>query len=263
MNKTWVTRVMVGIALAQCLAANLCSAATSDDNLSADQIIQKSQSAYNALSSYRDEGTNVTTWANGRIETKHYRVKFARPDLYRIEWMPLPSETMVYWSDGKGDFTDFGHGVKRVEDPGSFPPGTPAEQMEERDRSINLANTGKAGEIARIFFSDSIRENQPTILSSPWVKTREPDEKAGDVACYVLSWQHYGKWTLWIGKQDFLIRQVRQVLISGGEAILLSSIHDNPAADAGGKVPNSGFTRIDVHTNIVINQKLTPSDFAH
>ena len=66
-------------------------------------------------------------------------------------------------------------------------------------------------------------------------------ENVGAVSCYVFTKGVLGQTnTLWIGKQDFLIHQVRTII--NMEAM-------------------PGFAATETHTNIVVNRKFTRSDF--
>jgi len=98
------------------------------------------------------------------------------------------------------------------------------------------------------------------------------DEKIGDVDCYVLTGEikkgitH----TLWIGKQDFLIHQSRNVTSAEVlKATMAAAAKNHPEIAASlqriQELQNSGLQGItanETHRKIVVNPKLTAADFA-
>jgi hypothetical protein len=93
---------------------------------------------------------------------------------------------------------------------------------------------------------------------------QQDDGKVGEVDCYVF-WSDTkgGAQTLWIGKEDFLIHQIRTVM----SAKAMNALMDDAAKSNPGTVlpPQKvdGLTRTETHTNIVVNQKFSPADFRH
>jgi len=93
----------------------------------------------------------------------------------------------------------------------------------------------------------------------------QSNEKVGDVDCYVFTSESKGTTkTIWIGKQDFLIHQVRNVTSAEAMKAMLADIAKrNPTLP----VPRqngepTGVTSTETHMNIVINPKLAAADFA-
>jgi hypothetical protein len=92
---------------------------------------------------------------------------------------------------------------------------------------------------------------------------RQADAKVGDVDCYVLTSELKGSTgTLWIGKQDLLIHQDRIVTSAAAmKTIMAAAAKANP----GLPMPEQkfdGITQTQTHTNIVVNQLISPADFA-
>ena len=87
----------------------------------------------------------------------------------------------------------------------------------------------------------------------------------GDVDCYVFTNDSKG-WTrtLWIGKQDFLIHQVRTVTSAEAmKAAMAEAAKRNPEIAARmPKIEYSGNTSTETHEHIVVNPKFSPADFA-
>jgi hypothetical protein len=100
---------------------------------------------------------------------------------------------------------------------------------------------------------------------STLTEKRQADEKVGDVDCYVFASELKGRTkTLWIGKQDFLIHQVRTVTsVEAMKAVLADAAKRNPSIAARlQKSEPQGSTSTETHANIVVNQKFSPADFA-
>jgi hypothetical protein len=101
-------------------------------------------------------------------------------------------------------------------------------------------------------------------LGSASGEKQQADEKVGDVDCYVFTSESKGRTkTLWIGKQDFLIRQVRMVTSAEAEkALLTKAAKDHPEIIASlAKMGFQGITSTETHTNILVNPKLSAADF--
>jgi len=69
---------------------------------------------------------------------------------------------------------------------------------------------------------------------------------------------------VWIGKQDFLIHQVRIVTSAEAmKAIMAESAKRNPEMAARmPKIEYSDSTATETHEHIVVNQKFSAADFA-
>jgi hypothetical protein len=186
-----------------------------------------------------------------------FNIKLARPNLYRIEWKQNSdpafgqpqAQTQAVWSAGDGDYLDF--------------MGTGAQKQGSQELALASAtgiSGGAAATVPGTFFKLNWGNQFGGSASS---QTRQADEKVGDVDCYVLTSELNGRSnTLWIGKQDFLIHQVR--VITSAEAMkaaLADAAKHNP-----GMVPPpqqiDGMTSTETHTKIVVNQMLAPKDFA-
>ena len=226
------------------------------NELMQDEIIQNVKAAYASLSSYSDEGTVITD-KNGYTITHAFTSRLSRPNLYRIECeesILSPSSTIgtqakagAVWSAGEGNFLDTGSGAqKQVSKAAAF-------------TSTTGVSGGVTSIIPRMFFNFGCA---PLCRLGPDLG-RQADEKIGDVDCYVfVSGSAASTQTLWIGKQDFLIRQVRYVQSD-------SSLEEEKDRFAREHPPRDGEIRIDItrristetHTNIVVNQKFAVADF--
>lgn len=240
------------------LACSATSVVLADEStgfdLSTAQIFEKVQENYASLTSYSDEGRVVTAMDGDTTLTFIiFTTRLARTNFYLIEWNRT-GESSCYtgntgaqgvWSSGAGDFLQAECGVQ--------PQG---------NREFALANAtaisgGATATIPRIFFPQQGGwEEQLDDLALR--EKRQADGKVGDISCYVFTRESQGQTnTLWIGKQDFLIHQVRTVIST--EAI--------QAAAARGPIGPElipalhGFTLTETHINIVLNRKFSRSDF--
>jgi hypothetical protein len=206
---------------------------------------------YASLVSYSDEGQIVATMNDTAITTT-FTIRLARTNFYRIEWQqnnesPYATNNTQFqavWSSGAGNHLEMGHGPQNE--------GT-------RDAALAKAtgiSAGAAGTIPRTFFDMQWGDQ---LNGSGLNQNRQPDEKVGDVDCYVFSRESQrGIKTLWIGKQDFLIHQIRtfttaeamramMVKVTKGNYEMNSNIHS--------------FTSIETHTNIIVNMQFSRLDF--
>jgi hypothetical protein len=228
-------RIIVGSSLAVLLAAGATPWIRADeaagDNLPTVQIFKHVKDKYASLATYCDEGC-VTT-ARGTII--HFSTRLARTNFYLIEWQRAGGSTdaagntgtQAAWSSGAGDFLQTEAGV---------------HAFGNREMALRYAASfsgGTTATVPRVFFD--LRWVEEPIEDSVFSVDRLADENVGEVRCYVFTKGVLGQTNkLWIGKQDFLIHQVRTVI----------SMEAMP-----------GFTATETHTNIVLNQRFSRSDF--
>jgi len=251
---TWIKIKFVAavgtVALLAGGAATVAISQTSnDDKLTPPEIFKKAQDAYASLSSYSDQGKTVAV-INGKTPlTTTFTIKLARPDMYRIEWeQPMtPSYTRkgVVWSAGNGNLMVMGNGN--------------AQNQVSRESALNSASgfSGSASAtIPGIFFKMKWGKQLEAVSG----EKQQADEKIGDVDCYVFSSEVKGQTkTLWIGKKDFLIHQVR--IVKSAEAVELSLEQMAKATGVPPPIDVQGITLTETHVNIVVNKQFSPSDF--
>jgi RNA polymerase sigma factor (sigma-70 family) len=249
--------ISAGILLAGGAATMALSGGSgSGDDLPTSEIFKNAQEKYASLTSYSDEGKTVTT-LNVTTITHTFTIRLARPNLYRIEW-EQSSETAGFksttkgavWSAGEGDYLEMG-GV--------------AQKQASQEMALAGA-TGISGSAAATIPGTFFKMNWGNQLGgSTLTEKRQADEKVGDVDCYVFASELKGRTkTLWIGKQDFLIHQVRTVTsVEAMKAVLADAAKRNPSIAARlQKSEPQGSTSTETHANIVVNQKFSPADFA-
>jgi RNA polymerase sigma factor (sigma-70 family) len=292
-----------GILLAGGATTLVISQTNTDDKWTPQEIAKQAQDAYAALSSYSDTGTAVSE-GGGQTQTTTFNIRLQRPNLYRIDWTGtggLYTSKGVAWSDGNGDFLVTGAaGQEKSEKP-----------VKKHDMQFTLGAAGAlsgsaASEIPGTFFNQRGGDTLSLAALGRSQLQQERDEKVGAVDCCVISsvidpakLPNKGKLpnntgkvgtittTLWIGKQDHLIHQIRTVM--EGATIALPQESDSnlktilerqnkpvtPEAIAALRAEleksmklaqsalNSGkFVFTQTHENIVVNQKFSPADFA-
>jgi len=164
------------------------------------EIIQQSEAAYAALSSYESSG-EATCEKAGKIEKIQFTIRLQRPNFYRVTWH-CGECSGVAWSDGTGDFSEVDGKVTKEKD-------RSAALWEATDYSDLYAHI-----IADVFFHDIGSDlKTPSLLDE-----RKPDEAIGDTDCYVITndtrpeYSYGGTTTYWIGKKDGLIHQHQSVM---------------------------------------------------
>jgi outer membrane lipoprotein-sorting protein len=226
---------------------------TGSSALTVPEIIQQSRNVYAALTSYSDEGTSLGNVGTNVVAPHIFTIKLSRPNLYRIDWSQSNEfyvSTGMVWSAGSGDFMI----MKGMEN-----------TQTNRDMAMALSSAtgvsgGAAGSIPGTFFNSNWGNRLgPVALSA----TRAPDEAVGGIDCYVLTRATTGRnETLWIGKQDFLIRQIETKTSAATlDAAMQAQANRFPQMHLP-TVSKGDVRSLEIHTNIVVNQPLSPADFA-
>ncbi len=242
--------VTAGIILAAGVATVAVSKGNDDDGLTARQILQRLHNAYAALTSYSDTGTSTGTVGTKTVPPITYSTKLARPNLYRIEWQQdygFFVQTGMVWSAGSGNF------LKMTSE--SSPEREP--NMEGSLGGATGISGGAAGSIPGTFF----KQNWGNInMHSP---SREPDAAVGGIDCYVLTQSGGGRTqTIWIGKRDFLVRQIENDTTAKAlNAMLDAEAKKNPELRNAPHTVSGDVKSVQTHENIVINHTYSPSDF--
>jgi hypothetical protein len=134
----------------------------------------------------------------------------------------ITNETVAVWSSGDGDFMYQG--------------GSKYEQVAKQSAFGCIFGEP----IHTLFFNVNEDNDFNKLVSHPINLERQPEEKIGDMDCYVLTGSinspTISKIIIWIGKSDFLIHQVQNF------------------------VPN-GVIVVETHENIEVNPQLSKKDF--
>jgi len=225
--------------------------------LGAPEIIKRSQAAYAALSSYSDEGQTVGTVGTAQVAPQKYSIKLARPNLYRIEWTQdsgFYTITGSVWFAGSGDFMLMKHSANAADKPTKY------STMELALSAATGVSGSASGSIPGTFFKLNWGNKLGAAMQTA---TSKPDEQIDGVDCYVLTHTQAGRTQImWIGKQDFLIRQIEN---DTSAADLKATIEAQAKLHPEMQLPTTvggDVKSVETHRNIVTNPTLTKSDFA-
>jgi outer membrane lipoprotein-sorting protein len=253
---TWLKiKFVIGVGTIASLTGSAVTVAisqTSDDStLTAQEIVRQSQDAYAALTSYSDEGKEVGSVGTSDVAPHTFSIKLARPNLYQIKWtqdLGFYSQTGVVWSAGSGDYLK----MQQVSEP---------EKYSNSEGSLSAAtgiSGGASGIVPKSFFN--LKSGPLGAIQSA---TKKSDEKIDGIDCYVLTQSKSGRTeTLWIGKQDFLIRQIEN---DTSAAVLKAMLEDQAKKHPDMHLPTAvkgDVKSVQTHENISVNQKFSPADFA-
>ncbi len=141
---------------------------------------------------------NYDTGQAGKVTT--FSVRLAKPDLYRIEWSQMISDSFTQkgaaWCSGQGDFLWLAG--KKQPIPGGM------------DMALAAA-TGVSGGVAStlppVFF-----QRQTNALKSLQNLSLLPEEKIGDDLCYVVSGDLNGQTMIYWITKDYSLKQRKLVL---------------------------------------------------
>ncbi len=241
-----VTSMLMALVGTTCLSKELPGG-----NLSPIQIFQKARENYAVLASYSDQG-QTTIKIDGATTTNPFTIQLSRPDCYLIKWHPRNDWSQVAshnnvqaaWSSGAGGFLETGHG-----------PQCEGGMYVTLDQAASPSG-GAAATIPMMFFNI---EPGNELDRSTYDEHQQPDDKVGSVNCYVFTRESQGLTkSLWIGKQDLLIHQVRTVISAQAmQASTLSLTKGRPRAIAF----RHEYSAVETHTNIVLNQPIPSSKF--
>jgi RNA polymerase sigma factor (sigma-70 family) len=256
---TWLKmKFALGVGAVVLLASGAATVAISQtnnssaDKLTPEQIFKKARAAYALLSSYSDEGKSVSV-LNGMTLTTTFKIKLARPDLYRVEWSQATdyfTNGGVAWSAGNGNFMKQKYSDGYTTKPGKY------QSMQATLSAASGISAGATATIPTAFFKMNWGNQLDGAMKN--VK-QQSDNKVGDVDCYVFTSESKGRTkTLWIGKKDFLIHQVRDVI----SAKALQTTVNRAAKTTGiQQTVTTGLTSTETHEDISANRKFSPSDF--
>jgi RNA polymerase sigma factor (sigma-70 family) len=301
---TWLKlKLAAGVGVAALLAAGVATVAISQtvgsNKFTPPEIAKQAQDAYDALSSYSDNGTAVTE--GGGLTTTTFNIRLQRPNQYRIDWTQTGGSYTskgVVWSDGSGDYFEMGAAGQEK----TFKP----QKMNDLQQALAMG-TGVSGQasstIPGTFFHQNWGDALGIFTSGRSQLNKAPDEKVGDVDCHVISSvidpaklpsqgklpSNTGKvgtinTTLWIGKRDHLIHQTRTTMEGATFTLPPESDSDiktilerenksvTPEAIAAlraelkqsmKRAQGAKYVFTQTHENIVVNRRFTPADFAH
>jgi hypothetical protein len=221
-------------------------------------ILKRSQQKYSSLSSYSDTWTAVAYRGTNEVSDRvvySNRLMLGRPLLYRIESIPSANlkAGSAIWSGKAGEFWLMSAG----------------EYHETRPAVTNFVPEFHvlfpAAPIPCAFFG---KQDWDSLLALARTKglTRLPDASIGADDCYTVLAKTSGPSyplfhiTLSIGKEDFLIRQMRFDWVTGGSTGRRGATGAAPSQTSqySEKVTS---TVIETRRDIVVNRVFTPDEF--
>ncbi len=220
--------------------------------LSAGQIFETMRENYASMASYSDQGEIITT-AAGTVLATRFTTRLARPGLYRIQWDQIsrtPYTTddtgpMGAWSSGAGDYLLIGlAGVRRQ------------YNLDSALLNVTGSSGGTVANVPSIFFDAKGSGSPNKIIGLEFL----PDEKIGKMMCYVITGQSPSGQieTFWIGKQDFLIHQIRTEV---SPDVLESALAGSTGRNWQPGPEFHGFSTIETYTNVALDKPFSRKDF--
>ncbi len=216
-----------------------------DKNLSASNIVALMQRAYATIYTYRDTGWTVSK-SGDYVSTNKFNEMLGRRNLYRIEVITAQnpfSQTNRWWSDGDTEFWQPGSSIV-------FKNSNPASE------ASNLSLVNQDSTVPALLYNLNWGNVLKTMsYSSATELVRRKDEAVSGVDCYVLQQANIG-WTVWVGKQDFLIRRYLRFIskTAATEAMKHSPNKNSLPAQA-------DITITQTHENVIVNEHLSKDDF--
>lgn len=230
--------------------------------LTGEDILKSSQIAYDALASYSDNSTAESDQKGERKEAT-YSTHLLRPNLYKMEWAVKDPDssfklTGVLRSDGTACLITISSGSSTD----AMPP-TKMSNLREGLGALILGSGIEIGtDVPSIFFpkeTGGVGLLAAVLKPNPQKTTtinKKADEKIGPTDCFTVSITKVahmkmsgGKTEevtdntqLWIGKEDFLIRQFRTTFP--------------------GLINQGPMTMTITHHDVSANPHLTPKDFS-
>lgn len=220
--------------------------------LSAGQIFETMRENYASMASYSDQGEIITTAGDATLSTR-FTTRLGRPGRYRIQWDRISRTSyssddtgpVGAWSSGAGDYLliDWA-GVRR--------------QLNLDTTLLNVASSsgGTVANVPSIFFNAKGGGSPNKLIGLESL----PDEKIGKIECYVVTGQSASGVidTFWIGKQDFLIHQIRTDVSSD---VLQSALAQSTGQNWQPGPDFHGSSTIETYTNIVLDPRFSRTDF--
>ncbi len=245
-------RLRIGRALALMAAFSMVLAgASAHAGLTPGQVIQLSMAKYASAKSYSDMGQTISIM-DGVTTTTSFKTLLARPGLYLFSWRntrrffdtTVGSPSKAVFCSGGGNFLEQGYGPENE--------GSPAVALELAAPSSSGAATAIPGVFLQL-------NNGNVLVGDDYNTVLLPDEEVAGVNCYVLTSHSRGRTrTLWIGKNDYLIHQLRtQVSIQSMQVDLQVAASPDPETTA----LLQPCLYIETISNIVLNADISPRKF--
>jgi hypothetical protein len=243
-----------GLSMALILVSGMMTHASDavGNDLSPIQIFEKLQENYASLTSYSDEGKIITAMS-GASRTNTFTSRLARPDFYRIEWQPDGASSSYFTKNLGGQVWSAGAGNLLATETGLQNEGSQIVALD----AASAFSSGASVTIPMTFFK---LQWQGELDDMAFGEDRQADEKVGSVDCYVFKRELPGQTrTLWIGKQDFLLHQVRIFRSAEAMQAMMAKVMKGESPETTALLQDVTVT--ETHAHIIVNQPLSRSDF--
>jgi RNA polymerase sigma factor (sigma-70 family) len=229
-------------------------------NITAAKILEQTQQKYSGLMSYSDTWRSVAFLGATQVSDNlvySNQMMLGRPLLYRIESIcdTRPIASTAIWSAGDGVLWSMFAGRAAGRDQLIY--------REERPTATNYVPEFHvlfpSSPIPCAFFNKQDWDSLPALAQARDL-ARLADESIGTNDCYTVAATTKApvfNITLWIGKNDFLIHQMRFVWVSGNAQPRRLGSPPSPF----GNVEKVTNTVIETRENIVVNQSLPKTSF--
>jgi hypothetical protein len=244
--KPGLGKIAILLTLVGGLTTTIYARETTGEELSPGDILGQVRANYAALISYRDQGRVVASLDG---TTTSFDICLARPNFYLVRWAQTTGSSVPDLALRTGKVWSFGSGNHLEMEYGPEDEGSPEIAMD-----VAASLSASATTTVPMLFLDS--QLGVPLGNAAGGETRLEDEKVGKVDCYVIARKSLGgSKTIWVAKQDFLIRQIQTVtsveedLVTGG-----AFYRQSPRA-----LHRVVFT--ETHFNIMVNQPMHWTDF--
>ena len=217
--------------------------------LSASNIVALMRRAYATIYTYRDSGRTVTQ-TGVYIWTNKFNELLGRRNLYLVEVVTAQnpfSQTNRWWSDGETESWQQG-------------PSTIFKNSSPASEAGNLSLVNQDSTVPALFYNlnwGNILRSMSYASAAELV--RQKDEAVGSIDCYVLKYTNLiCTESVWVGKQDFLIRRYRQFI----PRTAVTDTRTNVSITNTNSLPaQTGNTFTQTHENIIVNERMSKDNF--
>lgn len=183
--------------------------------MSAETLIKNMRAAYKSMKSYADSGSAAVVPSPNKESSVEFNTYFTRPDRVRFEWRDWhpfygktqPANENVIWSDDRNTQTYFGA-------------RDDAEQEQEQRENPETITTALAGAsavsagsalvILKLLFPECIKMNN-VWYEMQGARLIDEEDFGGHLCVHIQGTSKRAKDTeVWLGKDDFIVRRVRQ-----------------------------------------------------
>lgn len=201
---------------------------TKDTQLTVHQVIAKMGETYKNCKSYMDIGlieqSLIVNSGEKYIMKSPFKTYFTRPNFFRFEWKhqihPEGQKFLyVVWSNGNETYT--------YNEPDKFRKNTSLEAG-----IMACAGISKGGSITVPLML--INQEKSIVSNNLIEEALIREERINETECYVIQGKHRrtgSEYTLWIGKNNFLLKKSRREMKLFDSTVITEEIHQKIEVD--------------------------------